>query len=49
MRTNKAFAVLGSALVVGSLTVAPALTSQASAAPKPAQAVAVHDVVTPCS
>ncbi|MEL5955837.1 hypothetical protein AADR41_13885 [Streptomyces sp. CLV115] len=46
MRTNKAFAVLGSALIVGSLAVAPALTSQASAAPKPAQAVAAHDFVT---
>ncbi|MET9658166.1 hypothetical protein [Streptomyces sp. NPDC006510] len=45
MRTNKAFAVLSSALVVGSLAVAPALASQASAAPKPAQAVAVHDAV----
>ncbi|WP_405712766.1 MULTISPECIES: hypothetical protein [unclassified Streptomyces] len=46
MRTNKAFAVLSSALVVGSLTVAPALTSQASAAPKPTQSVAAPNAVT---
>ncbi|MFE7112003.1 hypothetical protein ACFU98_30835 [Streptomyces sp. NPDC057575] len=46
MRTHKAFAALGSALFVASLAFAPALTSQASAAPKPAQAAASHDFVT---
>ncbi|MET9922749.1 hypothetical protein ACFV1C_00940 [Streptomyces sp. NPDC059605] len=46
MRTHRAFAALGSALVVGVLTLAPALASQASAAPRPTQAVAAHDAVT---
>ncbi|WP_329592159.1 hypothetical protein OG195_27370 [Streptomyces sp. NBC_01362] len=45
MRTHKAFAALGSALFVGSLAFAPALTSQASAAPKPSQAIAAQDVL----
>ncbi|MET8325763.1 hypothetical protein [Streptomyces sp. NPDC005181] len=45
MRTNKAFATLCSALFAGSLTFVPAVISQASAAPKPAQATAEHDAV----
>ncbi|MER5357853.1 hypothetical protein [Streptomyces sp. NPDC002785] len=46
MRTNKVFAVLCSALFAGSLAFVPAVTSQASAAARPAQqAVAAHDAV----
>lgn len=46
MRTDKAFSALCSVLFAGSLAFVPALTSQASAAPKPAQATAEHSVVT---
>ncbi|MFJ8849398.1 hypothetical protein [Streptomyces sp. NPDC102437] len=45
MRTNKAFAVLCSALFAGSLAFVPAV--QASAAPKPAQTVAADVIVFP--
>ncbi|MFF9508100.1 hypothetical protein ACF1BU_19640 [Streptomyces sp. NPDC014724] len=47
MRTNKAFAVLCSALFAGSLAFVPAATPQASAAPKPAQTVAANEILLP--
>jgi hypothetical protein len=46
MRANKVFAVLCTALFAGSLAFVPAVTAQASAAPRPAQAAAVHDAVS---